>query len=94
MPIDEEIPTYRIEMIFQTLQSEAVICDQSTLIPWPLGYQGRIFIYDQMVKTKPQPDRLRQIRDRAIDTDPIYIVFTSRLNGSSQGCRGLSSIGD
>jgi len=86
VPIDEEIPAYRIEMIFQALQPEAVICDQSTIDSLSsLGYQGRIFIYDQMVKTKPQPDRLRQIRDRAIDTDPIYIVFTSGSTGVPKG---------
>ncbi len=86
VPIDEEIPQYRIEMIFQSLMPEAVICDESTLdMIKKLPFNGKVYCYDAMVKTTPQADMLAQISEKAIDTDPIYIVFTSGSTGTPKG---------
>ncbi|HAL74651.1 MAG TPA: AMP-dependent synthetase [Clostridiales bacterium] len=87
VPIDEEIPEYRIEMIFQTLQPEVVLCDESTsgLVSGFSYYQGKILLYDEITRTKPNDLLLQGIRDRAIDTDPIYIVFTSGSTGVPKG---------
>jgi D-alanine--poly(phosphoribitol) ligase subunit 1 len=86
VPIDDEIPSYRIEMIFQTLQPEAVICDETTTGSLQaLQYTGKVFTYDQMTSTPVQPDLLQMIRDKSLDTDPIYIVFTSGSTGVPKG---------
>ncbi|QHQ60139.1 AMP-binding protein [Anaerocolumna sedimenticola] len=86
VPIDEEMPKDRIRLIFEKLNPKAVICDETTkdMIP-ALNYKGKIFLYETIIKTVIQEDIIARIRDAAIDTDPIYIVFTSGSTGIPKG---------
>ncbi len=86
VPIDEEMPRHRIELIFQSLQPRAVICDDGTvssLSSFP--FHGKVYLYEEMRKEPVNPEVLDQIRDRQIDTDPVYIVFTSGSTGVPKG---------
>lgn len=86
VPLDEEMPRYRIELILKNLNPKAIICDQSSKnILDELGYEDKAYIYDEIIGTRIDDLSLREIRDRAIDTDPIYIVFTSGSTGVPKG---------
>ena len=86
VPLDEEMPRYRIELILKNLNPKAIICDQSSKnILNELGYEDKAYIYDEIIGTRIDDLSLREIRDRAIDTDPIYIVFTSGSTGVPKG---------
>lgn len=86
VPIDEEMPAHRIEMIFNNLSPEAVICDESTIdIIKTFNYENSIYLYDEIVKTQTDSLVLNEISKRVIDTDPIYIVFTSGSTGVPKG---------
>ncbi len=86
VPIDEEMPRHRIELIFQSLKPKAVICDEVTKkMAEDFHYDGEIFLYDEIIKTPVDDAVLAGIRERQIDTDPIYIVFTSGSTGVPKG---------
>ena len=86
VPIDPEMPRFRIELIFKNLSPKAVICDGASAEELKsYDYSGKIFLYDEMVQTEINDAVLTGVRERQIDTDPIYIVFTSGSTGVPKG---------
>lgn len=86
VPIDEEMPAGRIRLILENVQSPVIICDAATkVIAEDFDYDGEIAIYDDICKTPVCEEALADIYGRAIDTDPVYIVFTSGSTGVPKG---------
>ena len=88
VPIDAEMPAFRIELIFENLQPRVIICDEVTeeIAKKFVKEDGvEIVPYDTMVTAPINEDALALIRDRQLDTDPIYIVFTSGSTGVPKG---------
>lgn len=89
VPIDAEMPAFRIELIFENLKPRVIICDEATeeiakkFVKEEDGVE--IVQYDNLVGTAINEDALASIRDRQLDTDPIYIVFTSGSTGVPKG---------
>jgi amino acid adenylation domain-containing protein len=86
VPLDEEMPKERIQVIFQRLKPRAVICDNTTInLIASLPYDGLLLDCDTLLTFPANETILSSIRDKAIDTDPIYIVFTSGSTGVPKG---------
>ena len=86
VPLDVEMPAFRIEMILQQLKPRAVICDAVTEPQLPqFGYTGKTYLFGEVIKTPVNDTALAQIRAKQLDIDPIYIVFTSGSTGVPKG---------
>lgn len=87
VPIDEEMPGSRIQLILDNVKSPVILCDRDTVeIAKSFGRQeSEIVLYDDIKDTEIDDNALEEICRRAIDTDPIYIVFTSGSTGIPKG---------
>lgn len=86
VPLDSEMPVHRIEIIVKTLKTRAAICDEATAsILKELSFGGDILLYSDIISGEENTQALEQIRSEAIDTDPVYIVFTSGSTGIPKG---------
>lgn len=84
--VDEEMPAFRIELILKTLEAEYMICDETTAsLTEKFGYEGKVFLYEEMIRTEEAPALLAGIRAGHLDTDPLYVIFTSGSTGVPKG---------
>jgi D-alanine--poly(phosphoribitol) ligase subunit 1 len=85
-PIDYEMPHQRIKNIINTLQPVAVITDRVSLdAAKQMGSTGKIIVFEDALATEVDETVLKSIRDRIIDTDPLYVLFTSGSTGTPKG---------
>lgn len=86
VPIDEEMPRFRIELILKSLNPKAIICDEaSKKVVETFEYNGDIYLYDNIVETSIDEKVIEGIREASLDIDPIYVVFTSGSTGIPKG---------
>jgi len=86
VPLDEEMPRHRIELIFEALQPGVVICDHTTKAALEdLNFAGQALDYNNLIQATIDEPALQNIRGSAIDIDPIYVVFTSGSTGKPKG---------
>lgn len=86
VPIDIEMPRLRIDLIFENLQPRVMLCDASTAeTAKELRFSGEMLLFDEAAAFPADEQALFAVRDAQLDTDPIYIVFTSGSTGVPKG---------
>lgn len=86
VPLDADMPVGRMELILETVGARALIVDaKGERIAQKLSFEGEVLSYSALAGHPENASALAEVRDRQIDTDPIYIVFTSGSTGIPKG---------
>ena len=87
VPVDDTMPAEKIHMILDNVKSPLILCDDKTLEDARSLETGgaRVVLWRDLLDTPVQEEALLDIRAKALDTDPIYIVFTSGSTGTPKG---------
>lgn len=89
-PLDTTLPEARIVKILQTLQPDIVITDENN-IEKISGYckkinEGIIILtVDNLLDASIDENKLSYVRNNMVETDPLYIIFTSGSSGIPKG---------
>lgn len=84
--IDTKSPMERINLILNTLEPIKIITDSKNLSKLKsFGIEDNIYLYEDMLNEKIDEKMLNQVRRKMIDTDPMYILFTSGSTGVPKG---------
>lgn len=87
VPIDCKMPDQRVKLISDVLQPVAAITvtDKDNQILDQIDFTGARFRYDEVINYAPDDQKLSDIREQMIDTDPVYSIFTSGSTGVPKG---------
>ena len=87
VPLDPAMPISRIKMILESIDARCLIVDKKgrKLANEMDLLQITVYDYETLIASECDTEALLSVRSNAIDTDPIYIVFTSGSTGVPKG---------
>ncbi len=88
VPIDTEMPAVRIGLILDNLKPSVIICDkgtEKTAASLADEHSCEYVTAEELFAYPVNEAALANVRAHQIDTDPIYIVFTSGSTGVPKG---------
>ena len=86
VPLDPDMPARRIEVILESVGARAMIVDaKGEKLLSGISFGGEVLRYDSLAAEAVNEPLLAEVRRGQIDTDPIYIVFTSGSTGIPKG---------
>lgn len=86
VPIDPDMPVSRIDRIIENLKPRLMITEEAVSDKASkTAFAGKVLLYEELIKTGKDEVLLRKIRDKMIDTDPAYVVYTSGSTGTPKG---------
>ncbi len=85
-PIDVEMPEQRVNKILDTLLPQIVITSKGLKDSFEkFHFSGTFLVYDEIIPNDKDADIVYPIMKKIIDTDLLYVLFTSGSTGVPKG---------
>lgn len=89
VPMDVKTPLARLESILGTMEDAVIVTTEKDAAALrKTGYQGTALVYEELTAKWPEEDAervLQAVRAGIIDTDLMYLLFTSGSTGAPKG---------
>ena len=84
--IDTKQPASRLNQILEILDSEVIVTSEKYLEDLEkLDFKGEVVLAKNLAEEPENKELLKEIRNRAVDMDPLYGIFTSGSTGVPKG---------